>query len=256
MRFSILTALKVFAPRTARQVVLAFAFWQVLFGIVYLLLLAVFGQLGRAPLAVHLTISFLLCTPFLSITMMLVRQHLQRSLKFKNLAGVDALTGLRNRRAFVDQANARHDPDGRDLIILLDIDHFKAVNDTYGHAKGDRCLREVARFLQGWLRPEEDILCRYGGEEFAVMLQNTSARFAMQIARTVAAGHRFDLGDGRQINVTFSMGLAEWNRGQTLEEVLKEADVALYCCKQDGRAQAQVFQPSTEDAFELDKGAA
>ncbi len=253
-RVRILTALNVFTPRSFRHLVVSFLFWQVTFAAVYILLLSAFGLLWTAPMWTHFAVSFLLCTPFLSITLLIVSEHVHLSRKFRDLSEVDSLTNLRNRRSFATEAKARHDPKGRDLIILLDIDHFKQVNDTYGHDKGDQCLREVARFLEGWIRPE-DILCRYGGEEFAVFLQNTSARYAMPIARTVSGGHRFDLGDVR-INVSFSMGLAQWDRGQSLEQVLKEADTALYQCKRDGRAQAQTFDPSVHDEFAQNKGAA
>ena len=253
-RLRILTALNVFTPRSFRHIVIAFLFWQVAFGALYVALLAAFGLLGIAPMWMHFSISFLLCAPFLSITLLLVTEHLHLSRKFRNLSEIDSLTGLRNRRSFATEALARHDPEGRDLVILLDIDHFKRVNDTYGHDKGDLCLKEVARFFEGWIRPE-DVLCRYGGEEFAVFLQNTSARYAMPIARTVSAGHRFDMG-GTRINISFSMGLSQWDRGQSLEDVLREADVALYQCKRDGRAQAQIYTPSTHDLFNADKGAA
>lgn len=253
-RVRILTALNVFTPRSRAQMVVTFVFWQVAFGVVYVLLLWAFGLLNTAPLWTHFMVSFLLCMPFLTLTLMLVSAHLHLSRQFRNLSEVDSLTGLRNRRSFLAEAMRNHDPDGHDLIILLDIDHFKRVNDTYGHQMGDLCLKEVARFLEGWIRPE-NILCRYGGEEFAVFLQRTHARAALPVAQTVSRGHRFDLG-GVRVSVSFSMGLAQWDKGQSLDDVLVEADRALYRCKRDGRAQAQIYGEWMDAAEQADLGAA
>lgn len=247
-RVRILNTLAVFTPRSGRQLVVSFVFWECVFASVYLLLLGVFGHLGTVPVWQHVVLGWLLCAPFLTITLMVISEHLQLSKKFRDLSEVDTLTGLRNRRSFLSLAKSRHDPGGRDLLILLDIDHFKSVNDTYGHQMGDLCLKEVAKFLSGWIRPA-DVLCRYGGEEFAVFLSNTSLRAALPVAQTVSRGHRFDLG-GTRVNITFSMGLAQWEHGQTLDEVLSNADQALYYCKRNGRAQAHAFglEPPDEGA--------
>lgn len=231
-----------FWPRTGSQRVVSFFLWQGLFFATYLGLLWAFGQAGRAPLRIDFFLSVLLCAPFLSVTMILVNRHIRLSRKFRYLSERDVLTGLPNRRLFFAHADRKRDPDNRDLVILVDIDHFKRVNDLHGHHKGDLCLQQVARYLMGWVR-DEDLICRFGGEEFAIIMNNTSTSVAHPIAQTVAQGQWFDL-DGTHIKVAFSMGIARWPSGLPLEEALQHADDALYDAKRGGRAQALVYDPS------------
>jgi diguanylate cyclase (GGDEF)-like protein len=154
------------------------------------------------------------------------------------LGRTDGLTGLLNRRTFdVDAAaevalSARH---GRPLAIaMIDIDHFKAVNDTYGHPTGDAVLRAVAERIAGSLR-DSDTAYRYGGEEFAVLLRETDGpgalRVAERIRRDVERGFA-----GQDPAVTVSSGVAERSPAATdLTGVLEAADAALYAAKSEGR---------------------
>ncbi|MDC0115998.1 GGDEF domain-containing protein [Octadecabacter sp.] len=238
------TAMVLFWPRTRRQKVVSFLCWQGLFFATYLGLLWVFGQLDRAPLREDLFLSVLLCTPFISVTMILVNRHIRLSRKFQYLSERDTLTGLPNRRSFFCKANQKRDPDNRDLVIVVDIDHFKQVNDVHGHHKGDLCLQKVADYLMGWIR-DEDLICRFGGEEFAVILSKTSVSVAQPIAQTVAQGQWFDL-DGTHIKVAFSMGITRWLPDLSLDEALQQADKVLYEAKRSGRGQALVYDPAKE----------
>jgi two-component system cell cycle response regulator len=123
-------------------------------------------------------------------------------------------------------------------VLVLDIDHFKAVNDTYGHDAGDDVLREFAIRLRKSIRGI-DLACRYGGEEFVVVMPETDISVATMVAerlRRRIASEPFAIQQGADaINVTISIGLATLAQGDTVAAVLKRADVALYRAKRDGR---------------------
>jgi two-component system, cell cycle response regulator len=156
-------------------------------------------------------------------------------------ATTDALTGLPNRRAFMETA-AREaarfrrfgDPMG---LLMIDIDHFKSINDTHGHDIGDIVLREVARRLAGLLR-DTDTIGRLGGEEFAVILPRTDAEGARAVADRLlhALRGRPIPSDAGPIPVTATIGLSMLDPVETaIDAALKRADVALYDGKRGGR---------------------
>jgi diguanylate cyclase len=160
----------------------------------------------------------------------------------------DALTGLANRRAFeealrdaVCHAGNAAVLDSTDLsLLLLDIDHFKWINDRYGHQAGDAALRLIAQAIAGMVR-HTDLAARWGGEEFAVLLPGTDHTGAMSLAETLRggiAGRRLSLGAGPPIAVTVSIGAASFTPGETSAAWLARADVALYLAKQAGRDRA------------------
>ncbi|WP_075217444.1 PleD family two-component system response regulator [Mongoliimonas terrestris] len=159
------------------------------------------------------------------------------------MALVDSLTGLHNRRyleshlsALVEQSLAR----ARELAVLVvDIDHFKAVNDTHGHDAGDDVLREFAKRVRKNVRGI-DLACRFGGEEFVVAMPETDGELAHMVAerlRQRIAGEPFRIAGGTKLlNVTISIGIASLNpAGDTPEAMLKRADLALYQAKREGR---------------------
>lgn len=156
-------------------------------------------------------------------------------------ATTDGLTGLTNRRAFqerLDQLHALAERTGQKYaVILTDIDHFKSVNDTYGHPVGDQVLRRAAAVFHGRSR-RVDIVARYGGEEFVMVLPDTDGEGAEHFANEM----RKELGDMTMnsehgnFNVTISMGVAEFPAdGRDGNELLERADQALYFCKEHGR---------------------
>ncbi|MCH9685507.1 MAG: diguanylate cyclase [Deltaproteobacteria bacterium] len=156
-------------------------------------------------------------------------------------ATTDGLTQLNNRRAFgerMDQLHALAERTGqRYAVILTDIDHFKSVNDTYGHPVGDAVLRRTAAVFAGRSR-RVDIVARYGGEEFVLVLPDTDGEGAEHFANEL----RKEIGDMTMtsehgnFNVTVSMGVAEFPAdGSDCNELLERADQALYYCKEHGR---------------------
>lgn len=157
-------------------------------------------------------------------------------------ARTDYLTGLFNRRYFVERverelAHAVHSREPLSLL-MIDIDHFKMVNDTWGHSGGDAVLQHVARLIRDALR-EHDILGRIGGEEFAAALVGIDKEHALAVAqriRSTVADAVISLPDGRPIQVTLSLGLTQLQGPDTsLDDLLHKADEALYRAKQSGR---------------------
>jgi len=158
-------------------------------------------------------------------------------LELRTLVSHDELTGASSRRALVEAAKGaiRHAArDGRPLsLISMDVDHFKSINDRFGHAIGDRVLKAVVEVCKKQLRPP-DLLGRIGGEEFAVLLTDTNAAMAFQCAERLRQSiSSLDL--GRYGPVTTSFGVAAYRPNTTWEDWLRQADAALYAAKRRGR---------------------
>jgi diguanylate cyclase (GGDEF)-like protein len=159
--------------------------------------------------------------------------------RLSRLSQVDALTGALNRHG-LDQAFPEQSTEGdivRPLsVILVDIDHFKQVNDQHGHAAGDEVLRHVARLLSQVLRIG-DAIVRYGGEEFVLVLPSVGLGRAMRIAeraRTAVEAQPTSIGS-RAIAVTISLGVAERAEDESRDSLVKRADAAMYEAKRLGR---------------------
>lgn len=165
------------------------------------------------------------------------RQHEQ---SLEHMATTDVLTGLANRRAFMTRLEAELaliEQGGKPgMLIMLDLDHFKLVNDTYGHAAGDKVLVHLAQLLRGNSLRKADLAGRVGGEEFAVLLPNTSPDNGAAIAerlRLALEQSLIDSGDGHTIQITLSAGVAPL--GVDAVASLAQADAALYQAKNSGR---------------------
>jgi len=166
------------------------------------------------------------------------------------LAMVDGLTGALNRRALMERMQAELAFARRSglacAVLLADLDHFKRINDEHGHAAGDEVLRHFAALARALLR-REDVLGRYGGEEFALLLPGTTADGALALARRLRealAVHPASAGAAGELHYTASVGIAQWHAGSAagVEELLAEADRALYAAKRAGRDRAAVFE--------------
>ncbi|QEL65440.1 hypothetical protein OTERR_19640 [Oryzomicrobium terrae] len=167
------------------------------------------------------------------------------SAELQRLATTDTLTGLANRSRFLDTAGeewARSRRFGHALgVLMIDVDHFKRINDTHGHAAGDAALRHIAACLGTGIR-EVDRLGRMGGEEFAMVLPETDGVGAMQVAerlRQTVAAEPFMLADGVPLRLTVSIGVTvRVERDDVLDRLFARADEALYEAKRNGRNQA------------------
>jgi len=174
---------------------------------------------------------------------MQIRFKLMRD-KLVLLAATDGLTGLANRFQFdtmLAYEYSRHLRSGKQLsLIMLDIDHFKAFNDTYGHIRGDECLQEIARAMGTTVSRATDLVARYGGEEFVVLLPETHLKGAVVLAeklRACISGLRLPHPDSSTSYVTASLGVVSgrFDAGSSAMDVVHEADIQLYAAKASGR---------------------
>lgn len=166
--------------------------------------------------------------------------------EIERLSRLDALTGVANRREYESafQAHwhhaARHS--AKLSLLVLDLDDFKRINDSHGHAAGDACLRQVAQLLQQRFRRNSDLVARIGGEEFVVLLPDTSADDALAVAHEVCAELASTpcVFDGRSIAVTASIGAGEmlWASDTSPQASFSRVDAACYTAKAQGRNRA------------------
>ena len=172
------------------------------------------------------------------------------------LAMQDELTGLTNRRSILDtleQQLAMARRSGQPLsLLMLDLDHFKRVNDSFGHLAGDEVLRQVAAGICSRLRAQ-DIAGRYGGEEFVVILPATTVEGAVQLAeelRKSIGAERIEIGEGHAITITISIGVYGGipAAGQRVEDLIGGADQALYQAKESGRDRVERWRPEAIQA--------
>jgi len=168
-------------------------------------------------------------------------QNLKLRFRLQEMAETDGLTGLYNHRFLQNRLNqelARSQRYKRPLSVLLfDIDHFKNVNDTYGHRTGDAVLMELAKVVSGKLR-NLDVLARYGGEEFMAILPETPKPGAMELAerlRETIQDHLFPRDEGDPIHITVSIGVGSFPEHTVKEELIEFTDQALYRAKEGGR---------------------
>jgi diguanylate cyclase (GGDEF)-like protein len=188
----------------------------------------------------------------------------KKSRELERISQTDILTGLYTRRHFEQVFAAEWNRAFREktpiALLMIDIDHFKTVNDTYGHIAGDQALKEFARELQAVFRRCSDVVSRFGGEEFAILLPNTSLEnacvrgesFRQQI-ENLSIFYR-----GKTIRMTVSIGISGRDSigPESRQELISEADEALYRAKKEGRNQVQYheagFKPSQETAEQFD----
>ncbi len=173
---------------------------------------------------------------------LVVADSLEMQRKYQQFATIDALTGLHNRGWLDDVFEREIRRSERDRLaacmLMIDVDHFKNINDVYGHAAGDKVLIAVAESIRRPLRTN-DLVARYGGEEFSVLLPETSVENAVGIAERlrerVSEASPGEI-DGKELpKVTVSIGVNEFKPGDSLESVIASADSAMYLAKKAGR---------------------
>jgi diguanylate cyclase (GGDEF)-like protein len=194
-------------------------------------------------------------------------ENVTNSERLKHLGLTDSLTGVHNRRYFDQRLQEEVSRAQRQSLplscLFLDVDHFKRVNDQYGHQTGDCVLREVAWRIKGQLR-SIDVLGRYGGEEFAVLLAQTDIDSALAIAERIRhsiAEQRFKGEGDETLAVTLSVGVAPLhgcNRAQNAEalaqQLVARADQALYRAKQGGRNRVMSVTSESDKAGSAEVG--
>jgi len=166
------------------------------------------------------------------------------------MASTDPLTGLENRRFFNHTSRADFNSmksEKKNLsILMIDLDHFKFINDQYGHDAGDKVLQKVAQTLKDSFR-SADKICRYGGEEFLVLLKGTGTQDSLRIAEEVRQKiASLEFQDYRELKITTSIGVAHLTEeDEELQQIILRADKALYYAKNDGRNRVKDDQNSS-----------
>lgn len=236
---------------TARQLAANMVYALLVFAAA-LVAVAVLDEPGHSPAleAGHgaMIVLVLMGSTFIAIRLQRIRRRLMQQKRqlsealerISHLATHDELTGLVNRRHMAELIGMelqRCERAGRPLVLaLLDLDHFKAINDTEGHAVGDQVLQAFARAVQATVR-KTDRLARWGGEEFVLMLYDSDAANALGLLERVRANvQAMALAcGGRSLRVTVSIGVALSRPGEPMDRVLERADIALYAAKSQGR---------------------
>lgn len=184
-------------------------------------------------------------------------EELRRELeKVKHEAATDPLTGLANRKTFLrvldEMAQMLEGTQGL-CLLLVDIDRFKTINDNHGHLLGDKIIRLVGKTMESCVKGK-DLVSRYGGEEFAVLLPDTPFAGAVAVAESIRRGvecGRLIRADTREPlgTVTVSVGVARYREGEAFDDFIQRADKALYAAKEGGRNRVVEEQPKLADAM-------
>ncbi|HVX68320.1 MAG TPA: EAL domain-containing protein [Mycobacteriales bacterium] len=183
------------------------------------------------------------------------KMRMKLETELRRQASHDTLTGLANRALFSDRAEHALERRGLSELIVcfFDIDDFKDVNDSYGHRAGDELLRVIGQRLRECVRPA-DTVARFGGDEFAVLLEDTQLPGALDVIDRLyaAVSSPIRLGDDEEVVVHLSVGMTMVSgRDVTSEELLAEADAAMYAAKARGKNRYEIFDPSMRSASEL-----
>jgi diguanylate cyclase (GGDEF)-like protein len=168
--------------------------------------------------------------------------------ELENAAYIDGLTGVYNRKHFYELANGdverAHRLNQTIYTAILDLDFFKKVNDTYGHAAGDMVLKATAGVIRQTIRAY-DLLCRYGGEEFVLLILDLETPEALNLVERIRECMESTITnyEGIEIKITCSIGIAKFLVTDTLESSIKKSDEALYAAKNSGRNKVKMFEP-------------
>ena len=178
----------------------------------------------------------------------LTQERVRMMEKLQRLAITDGLTKLHNSRSFYSQLEVEVDRYNRYKhslsLLLLDIDRFKNYNDTFGHLEGDKVLVRISQMIKSCLR-KLDTAYRYGGEEFTVILPETSCEEAILVAeriRNVVHEEVFRPEKGKEVSITISVGVTQYNENEELSTFIQRADKAMYLSKQKGRNRVTALQ--------------
>ena len=175
--------------------------------------------------------------------------------RLSEIAHLDSLTGVSNRRRFdqffsMEWGRARRSRQPLSLL-LIDVDNFKQINDTFGHQAGDECLCTLARLLSAALIRPADLIARFGGDEFAVLLPETNSLGASTVAVRIHASAQRHAAARTSHATTLSIGVATWNANEdsSPDELIYAADRALYAAKHNGRDRVELFDPHLLSSF-------
>lgn len=235
-------------PRTRAQLALSYVAWLILFEGVFVWWLWLFGLFQPDGIFRLMVTGALTCFPFLMIATKMLKLHLEQHYRIVNSSRIDMLTRIPSRRTFINGAEKDLPTKGA-IMMVADIDHFKVVNDTYGHAFGDKCLTTVAQNLRPVLSRSFQV-GRLGGEEFGLFMKEGDISRAREIGAVISNGIYIRTPDNKtRLHVTVSVGATVAGPNDTVTSLLNRADNALYRAKNEGRARLVFdFDPTNDKA--------
>ncbi|WP_458790705.1 GGDEF domain-containing protein [Yoonia sp. MH D7] len=182
----------------------------------------------------------IVAAPFLYLALALLAHLNDLQKRLAHLAGTDVLTGLANRRTFMAKMGDVASRSG--VLMMVDVDHFKLLNDRYGHDVGDLCLRTIAENIQQRMGAS-DFCARLGGEEFAIFMPDATLLQAHAVGQRIVAGVKFvPKPEAPEVTVTSSVGAVKVKANNNLDALLVAADKALYRAKAEGRARMLIWE--------------
>ena len=239
--------LRTFALERRRDYIVKPLIMLIVFAILYTVAGVLLLKHDWRELLASLFTAVLVQLPFIGIGFTLVSYMGRVQEQLADLALTDMLTGLPNRRAFVAQAGRAQADGAAGFVLIIDADHFKRINDTWGHAVGDRCLQAIAKRLND-VRRAEDLVGRIGGEEFGAYMPYCTMEEIHQIGGRLCGAIMINLPEERDpLRLTLSVGAAETQPYEMIEAALSRADQALYAAKAAGRARLVVWSRRAMD---------
>ncbi len=230
------------APRTKSGFIVMAICFAAAINLLNFVVIAYVFPAGDVNIVSEVTQATAVGLPFVIFALTIIRHLWMLQSRLGELARTDMLTGLLNRRAFLDLAGAAHQLAEGGALLVLDADHFKRINDTYGHAAGDVGLEAIAKRIRAIVRAD-DVVGRLGGEEFAIYLPRATPEMAGAVGDRLCEGVEVVFPPSDQpVRLTMSAGAAPVRMNDTIEKMLTIADGALYKAKAGGRARI-VFAP-------------
>ena len=239
------TLMRILAPRSIFGFVVRLVFWIALIAVANFSFDRLFNIHGTFRASYDLAHAVIVGGPFISFFMGVTVLQLRLQRRLWGLSRKDGLTELNNRRTFFEMVEKARTPRNCGMLLMLDADRFKTINDTYGHLAGDHCLKSVAYTLLRSVR-EGDILGRLGGEEFAIYLKNASVETASVIGERLTKPITFETETRDCLSVTLSIGATRAPPEMSIDALIAQADEALYHAKQTGRARYVLWTPGLQ----------
>lgn len=237
--------MRILAPRSIVGFVVRFAFWIALIATANIGFAMLFEEAGNQLAGYHLAHAVVVGGPFIFFFLLVTVYQMRLQSRLWALSRKDGLTDLNNRRTFFEMVEKARAQSGTGVLLMLDADRFKKINDTYGHLAGDLCLKSVAYTLRRNVR-EGDILGRLGGEEFAIYLKNAPLETASVIGERLTKPISFETEARDCLSVTLSIGATPAPPQASIDTLIAQADSALYHAKQTGRARYVLWTPTTQ----------
>ncbi|PXW68552.1 diguanylate cyclase (GGDEF)-like protein [Loktanella sp. PT4BL] len=237
--------MRLLAPQSTLGFIVRLGVWLGFVTVANIAFATFFGGGAYYSLWFYLAHSIVVGGPIITFFFIITMFQLRLQRKLWHLSRMDGLTGLNNRNTFFDLAAKARTRENTGVLMMLDADRFKAINDTYGHQAGDKCLQAIAAKLRENIR-QDDVLGRLGGEEFAIYLRDAAPETAQSIGTRLTQPIKVMTEAHGELTVTLSIGAVMAQPAIPIDTLLGRADAALYYAKQNGRALFVNWTPSLQ----------